>query len=351
MAFGDCVRLGLIGAGRLGHMHAENCVRRIDLCKLIAVADINPAAAESCASRFGIKKAIFEPQRLMEDPEIDAVLICTTNDVHAELVRQAAEVGKHVFCEEPIALSLPVFEETMATVEASRIVFQSGFARRFDSYVADIRERFREGQVGHARLLRLVSRDPGPPSMGYLRASGGILLDVSLHDLDAASYILGEQIVTLNATPGQVFDPQIAQIGDLDAIVLVAQCESGGLTIIDNTRRSVYGFDRRAELLGTKGLLSSGEGMGAELAALADGQGVHRPMPLQAFIERQMGALRREVRAFVDTIRSHGEAEVGAEASRRALRGALAAQRSLALRRPVDVDEVDAPLDDQEFSS
>ena len=230
------IKVGIIGAGRIGRLHAGNLVRRIPGAKVVAVADVVQEAAEQCAKELGIPKAYGDPGPIFADPSVDAVLICSSTDTHAQFIEQAAAAGKHIFCEKPIALDLDRIDRALAAVAQAGVVLQVGFNRRFDPNFSAARQAVAEGKVGKPHLLRITSRDPAPPPLEYIKVSGGIFLDMTIHDFDMARFLMGEEVVEVYATGAVLVDPKIGEAGDVDTAVVTMRFASGALGVIDNSR-------------------------------------------------------------------------------------------------------------------
>lgn len=242
------LNLGLFGAGRIGRIHADNLTRRIPEAHLSVVVDISREAAKRCAADFGIPSIGEDEARIMEDPSIDAVVICSSTPSHPELIREAAFAGKHIFCEKPLALDLQEIDDALEAVRDYEVKLQVGFNRRFDPSFHQAREAVATGRIGTPHLVRVTSRDPEPPPAEYVKASGGIFLDMTIHDFDISGYLAGDEIAELYATGSTLIDPAIGQAGDLDTAMVMLRFAGGALGAIDNSRRAVYGYDQRVEV-------------------------------------------------------------------------------------------------------
>ncbi len=339
------VRLGLIGAGRIGRLHADNIAHRLRGCRLVSVADVNEEAARQCARACGVADVHPAARQLFESPEVDAVLICSATDTHAQLIEAAAAAGKHVFCEKPIALDLHRIDRALAAVEEAGIKLQVGFNRRFDPLFSQLREQIGTGNIGTPHLLRITSRDPTPPPVGYLRKSGGLFLDMTIHDFDMALYQLSAHatdvgVSSVFAVGACRIDPAIAEVGDIDTAVTTLCFADGTIATIDNSRKSVYGYDQRVEVFGSGGLLWA-DNRTESAAGRADRDGLHTPRPLDFFVERYAESYLIELQAFVDCIRDDTEPPVTGVDSRTSVLLALAAGRSMQQGRQVAPEEVD----------
>ncbi|MEM3658720.1 MAG: inositol 2-dehydrogenase, partial [Candidatus Hadarchaeum sp.] len=265
------LNVALIGAGRIGNVHVENIVRHIPEAEVVAIADISQESAQNVARKFNIPRATRDYRVLLTDPGIDAVVVCTSTNTHAEIIQAAAAAKKHIFCEKPLALDLKEIEEALAAVEKSKVTLQVGFHRRFDPNFQQLKGAIERGEIGRPWLLKITSYDPAPPSLSYIRVSGGIFLDMTIHDFDMARYLLGE-VEEVYATGAALVDPEIGSAGDVDTAVVFLRFKTGALGVITNCRKAVYGHDQRIEVLGEKGGLFA-ENPKPNTACLADAQG------------------------------------------------------------------------------
>ena len=250
------LKVGLIGAGRIGRVHAENLVYRIPEAELIAVSDIFVDAAERLAAEFGVT-AHQDHRRILEDERVDAVLICSSTDTHAQFIEDAAKAGKQIFCEKPIALDLGKIDRALATVDQAGVKLQVGFNRRFDPSFRRVQEIVAAGEIGEPQILRITSRDPAPPPIEYVQVSGGIFLDMTIHDFDMARFLMGREVESVYAAGEVLIDPAIGQAGDVDTAVITLHFENGALGVIDNSRQALYGYDQRVEVFGSGGLVTA----------------------------------------------------------------------------------------------
>jgi len=279
------VTLGIIGAGRIGKLHAEHLVYRIPDARVAAISDILPEAAQQCAARLGIPHAYADHRAILDDETIDAVVICSSTNTHAQMIEEAAAAGKQIFCEKPIDFSLERIDRALAAVERAGVKLQIGFNRRFDANFARIHAAVANGQIGDPHILRITSRDPAPPPISYIEVSGGIFLDMTIHDFDMARFLIGSEVEEVYAAGAVSVDPAIGKAGDIDTAVITLKFANGCLGTIDNSRQAVYGYDQRVEVFGSRGMIYSGNNV-ANQATLSDAQGVHAALPLYFFVER-----------------------------------------------------------------
>jgi myo-inositol 2-dehydrogenase/D-chiro-inositol 1-dehydrogenase len=323
------VGIGVIGVGRIGRMHAELLARQVPGARLAAVHDADPAAAAGVAGR---RHAAVED--LLADPGVDAVAICSSTETHADLIVTAAQAGKAIFCEKPISLQLEAVDRALAAVADAGVPFQIGFNRRFDPAHQAVHEAVRRGEVGDPHLVRISSRDPVPPPMDYVRGSGGIFLDMTIHDFDMARYVTGSEVVEVFARGAVRIDPAFAEAGDVDTALVTLVHESGCLTAIDNSRRAVYGYDQRVEVFGSLGVATS-ENPLAHTAVVRTANGGSTGALPYFFLERYIPSYLREWEAFVAAVRDGTPPPVSGADARAPLVIGLAAWQSLNEGRPV----------------
>jgi len=333
------VNVGLIGAGRIGRLHAEHLAFRIPQANLLAVSDIILEAAQKCAAEFGIPKAIQDHREIMEDPNIEAVVICSSTDTHAQMIEEAAAAGKHIFCEKPIDFDLGRIDRALAAVEEAGVKLQVGFNRRFDPDFRRVRELVAAGKIGEPHILRITSRDPAPPPIEYVKVSGGIFLDMTIHDFDMARYLIGSEVEEIYAVGGVMVDPAIGEAGDIDTAVITLCFENGVIGTIDNSRRAVYGYDQRVEVFGSGGMVAVSNKT-PDSAVVSDAEGVHGPLPLYFFIERYVDSYIAEMEAFIECIQQDRMPPVTGIDGRIPVVMGYAARRSYEENRPVRLGEV-----------
>ena len=336
----DEMRVGLIGAGRIGRVHAQTLTRSLPGVTLLGVADVREPAAKSLAEELGVPWWGADYRRLLDDPRIGAVLICSSTDTHAGLIVEAAEAGKHIFCEKPIALDLAQTDRAIAAAGAAGVKLQIGFNRRFDAGFRRVHELVFAGAVGAVHLLHIISRDPEPPPLEYVRVSGGIFLDMTIHDFDMARFLVGSEIEEVMAVGAVLVNPGIGEANDVDTALVTLRFANGALGVIDNSRRAVYGYDQRVEVFGSRGSAQA-DNSTATSAALLDAGGRHTDKPLHFFLERYAAAYTAELQAFCQALKNDCEPLVAGCDGRAALLAGLAATRSLKEGRPVRLAEVD----------
>ena len=331
------VNIGVLGVGRIGRMHVRNLVTQVPEARVVAVADIIEEAAHQVAAANGVPDAYGDPRHVIERKDIDAVVICTSTDTHATLIEQAAEAGKHVFCEKPLDLDLERIDRVLAKVAAAGVKLQVGFQRRFDPSFRRARDLIAEGKIGEPHILRITSRDPAPPPIEYIKVSGGIFLDMTIHDFDMSRFLLGDEAEEIFAVGNVLVDPAIGEAGDIDTAIVTMRFRRGALATIDNSRRAVYGYDQRIEVFGSEGMVAVGNKT-PDLALYADDAGVHTAKPVYFFIERYTEAYIEEMRAFVRSIVDDTPPPVTGEDGRRPVVMGYAAWQSFREGRPVKIN-------------
>jgi myo-inositol 2-dehydrogenase/D-chiro-inositol 1-dehydrogenase len=294
------LNLALIGAGRIGRVHAGNIAARAD-CRLVLVSDAVEDAARRLAAETGA--AVAGTDAVFADPGIDAVLICASTDTHAGLIEAGARAGKPVFCEKPVDLDAARIRACLNVVRIAGIPLMIGFNRRFDPSFRDLKRRIEAGRIGDIELITIISKDPGPPPMDYIARSGGLFRDMMIHDFDMARFLLGEEIIEVHALGSALVDPAIGEAGDVDTAAVLLKTTSGKIAAITNSRRATYGYDQRIEVHGSKGALMAGNRTETTVTeAGAGGYGTDPALPF--FLERYAEAYRAELDAFLNAIRT-----------------------------------------------
>ncbi|SFQ44203.1 myo-inositol 2-dehydrogenase [Caldicoprobacter faecalis] len=338
----NCLKLkiGIIGAGRIGRLHAENIATNIREVEVKSIADIYMnESLEKWAYSIGINHVYKDHRKIIEDREIDAVLICSPTDTHSKFIIEAAQAGKHIFCEKPIDFDVKRIEEALNAVEKAKVKLQIGFNRRFDHNFKRIKEHIENGKIGDVHILRITSRDPAPPPIEYVRVSGGIFLDMTIHDFDMARYLTGSEVVEVYAIGETLIDPSIKQYDDVDTAIVTLKFENGAIGTIDNSRKAVYGYDQRVEVFGSKGCLIVGNDKPSTVEIYSE-DWVYSEKPKYFFLERYRESYIDEIRSFIDAILEDREPEVtGLDGLKPVLIG-LAAKKSLETGMPVKVERV-----------
>ncbi|MDE0071798.1 MAG: inositol 2-dehydrogenase [Caldilineaceae bacterium] len=333
------VRFGVIGAGRVGRLHTENLAHYIPEAEVLVVADVNATTARETAARFGVPEASVDAAEVFASDAIDAVAICSSTETHAPFIIEAARAGKHVFCEKPVALDLPSVDRALAAVDESGVKLQIGFNRRFDPNFRGVRDAVRGGEVGKPYLVQITSRDPAPPPPGYVESSGGLFLDMMIHDFDMARFLLDDEIEEVTARGAVRVDESIGEAGDIDTAVVTVRYSSGALGVITNSRQAVYGYDQKVEVLGSLGSVLC-ENETPDRVIRQTEAGVVHSKPLYFIFERYRQSYADELRSFAGSILNDSAVEVGGRDGRAPVVLALAAGVSLRERRTVAVSEI-----------
>ena len=333
--------VGIIGAGRIGRVHAESLAFRLPEVRTLAIADVNREAAQAVAARCGIPTVTESSASVFANSEIEAVLICSSTNTHADLIVQAAQAGKHIFCEKPIAHRLDQIDRALAAVEEAGVKLQIGFNRRFDANFARVRQAVVSGEIGTPRLMHIISRDPAPPPLSYIRVSGGMFMDMTIHDFDMARFLIGDEVEEVYTAGGVMVDPEIGGAGDLDTAVIVLRFRNGVIGTIDNCRQAAYGYDQRVEILGSEGKIAT-DNCYPNQAEVSTGKAVRKDLPLNFFMDRYTESFTSELRSFVAAVRENRPTAVTGIDGRIPVVIGLAARKSYDEHRPVRLEEVTA---------
>jgi myo-inositol 2-dehydrogenase/D-chiro-inositol 1-dehydrogenase len=328
------MRIALLGAGRIGLIHAAN-IHHHPRAKLHAVVDVNAATAKATAERYGAK-ASTDVDAVLADPEVQGVFICTSTDTHVELILKAARRKLPIFCEKPIDLDLAKVDACLEEVSRSGVPLVLGFNRRFDPNFRALREAVRRGEAGEVEIVKITSRDPAPPPVAYIRTSGGLFRDMMIHDLDMARVLLGEEPVEVFATGSCLVNPEIAEAGDIDTAMVILKTRRGALCHIDNSRRAAYGYDQRIEVFGSKGMLQAANPTPTTVTRYT-GEAVLSDKPYHFFLDRYPEAYRAELEHFLEVSTGGVAPLVTGRDGRAALVLADAALQSLKLGKPVPI--------------
>ena len=335
------MKFAVLGAGRIGKIHAETLALRLPDTEVTAIADVYEPATAETAARLHIPVSSSDTLAVIRRDDVDAVAICTSTDTHVQYIIEAANAGKHIFCEKPIDMELAHIDRALEAVEKAGVQLQIGFNRRFDPNFARVRRAIIEGEVGTPHLLHIISRDPGPPPISYVRVSGGMMIDMTIHDFDMARFLIGSEVEEIYAVAKVRVDPAIAEAGDVDTALAVLKFANGVIGTIDNSRKAVYGYDQRVEVFGSGGKIQSDNNY-PNSAFVSTAQAVYRDLPLNFFIDRYMDSYVIELRAFVDAVRNGTPVPVSGSDGRIPVVMAKAARRSIDLDRPVKLSEITA---------
>ena len=335
------LKIGIIGAGRIGKVHLESISYHVKNATVTAMADpFMNEETEKLIRSYGVSKVTKDYKDILNDKDIDAVLVCSSTDTHAAFSIEAINAGKHVFCEKPVDHSIEKIQAVAdALNEHPDIKFQVGFNRRFDHNFAAIRKAYDDGKIGEAHILKITSRDPEPPNPAYIKVSGGIFLDMTIHDFDMACFLTDSDVEELYVNSAVLVDPAIGEQGDVDTAIITMKMANGALAVIDNSRKAAYGYDQRAELFGSKGMVATSNDT-VSSAVISNADGVTGEKPLFFFLERYMGSFSEEMRQFTEAVINDTEVPVGIHAGLQSVKIGLAARKSVEEHRPVKISEI-----------
>ncbi|GAB1451875.1 inositol 2-dehydrogenase [Draconibacterium sp.] len=332
------IKIAVAGLGRIGKIHLKNLCRNFSGIEVVAVMDVFDES-KAIADEFNIPVFVKDFDELLATPGLDAVVICSPTDTHADYVVKAALAGKQIFCEKPLDLSLDRVKEVLEIVEKSGVKLMLGFNRRFDPEFKKIRQLVVNDAIGDVQIVKITSRDPGPPPVSYIKVSGGMFLDMTIHDFDMARYISGKQVKEVYAKGAVMVDPEIGKAGDIDTAIITLTFEDGTMAVIDNCRKAVYGYDQRLEVFGSKGMAQA-ENNFPNNHKLYTESGVSGDLPLHFFLERYDASYNQEVREFIDALVSGGKMPVDGNDGLQSIAIGLAAKKSVAEGRPVKISEI-----------
>mmetsp|Transcript_5152 Transcript_5152/g.7972 ORF Transcript_5152/g.7972 Transcript_5152/m.7972 type:complete len:416 (+) Transcript_5152:173-1420(+) len=336
---GRKLKVGLIGAGRIGQVHGETIMYRVPEAELAILADPFGDAAANLSKKIGVK-GIKDYKEILADKSIEAVLICSPSDTHATLIKEAALAGKHIFCEKPISLDLKIIDECLEAVEKSGVKFFLAFQRRFDPNFKRLHDAVVNGEVGDVIHVHTTSRDPNPPPIAYVKQSGGIFMDMAIHDFDMLRYLTLSDPVEVFAKASVRIDPAIGEAGDYDTAMTMVKFANGAVGTVDNCRKATYGYDQRAEVFGSKAAININNNTANNMSVWG-ADGIKGQKPLDFFMDRYIDAYQAEVKAFVDSVVNDTPVATTGLDGRMAALTALAAKKSVAENRPVAISEVD----------
>ncbi|WP_096437230.1 inositol 2-dehydrogenase [Alteribacter populi] len=327
------LNVGIIGAGRIGKLHAENLLSFQDV-HVKAISDLYIEPIKDWVRSKGIPKVSTNYREILNDEMIDAVLVCAPTIVHAEIIYEAIEAGKHIFCEKPITFDINETYKIHSVVEASNIKFQVGFNRRFDPHFSQVENGVRTGEVGNAHIIKITSRDPEAPPPEYIKSSGGLFMDMTIHDFDMARFLSGSDVEEVFATGTNLVDPVFKEFNDIDTAIITLKFANGAIGVIDNSREAIYGYDQRIEVFGSKGCLQADNDLTSTVKKLGK-NGTLQDNPKHFFLERYQKAYICELRAFFDSIKHDTKTLCTINDGLEAERMANAAKKSLEMGTPV----------------
>jgi myo-inositol 2-dehydrogenase / D-chiro-inositol 1-dehydrogenase len=331
---GKRLKVGVIGAGRIGKIHAMNIIKHLPDVEVKAIADINADSIKDWAISLGIQHVYDDYKKILADREVDAVIICSSTDTHSQITIEAAQAGKHIFCEKPIDYDIDRIHQALAAVEKAGIKFQVGFNRRFDHNFKKVRELIQNGSIGDIQIVKVISRDPAPPPAEYVKVSGGMFLDMTIHDFDMVRYLTGSEVVEVYTNAAVLVDKAIGEAGDVDTALISLKFKNGAIGMIDNCRQAVYGYDQRVEILGTKGGITVTNDTPTNVV-ISNDSAVIADKPKYFFLERYMESFEEEMKAFFHSISNDTDPVVsGIDGLKPVLIG-LAAKQSYEEGKPI----------------
>lgn len=335
------VKLGIIGIGRIGQVHIQSISTRVPSAEIKWVADpfMTEERAE-WAKKMGVVNTTKDYKEILADEEVDAVIICSSTDTHSPISVEAIKAGKHVFCEKPIDHDIAKIKEVIDTLEGTNLKYQVGFNRRFDHNFEAVQRAVKEGKIGEPHLVKITSRDPEPPSIDYVKVSGGMFLDMTIHDFDMVRFLTGSEAEEIYVQSANLVDPAIGEAGDVDTAVITLKMENGAIAVIDNSRKAAYGYDQRAEVFGSKGMVAISNDSNSS-AVISNSEGVTGEKPMFFFLERYMDAYGKEMVCFIDAIENNKETPLGVIDGLKPVIMGLAAKKSVEEHRPVKLSEIE----------
>lgn len=332
------IKIAVAGLGRIGKIHLKNLCRNFPEVEVIAVMDILDES-KAIADEFNVPNFVKDYDQLIAVPGVDVVVISSPTNTHADYVVKAAKAGKQIFCEKPLDLSLDRVKEALRVVEESGVKLMLGFNRRFDPEFKKIKQLVLNDAIGETQIVKITSRDPGPPPVSYIKVSGGLFLDMTIHDFDMARFIAGKQVKEVFAKGAVMVDPEIGKAGDIDTAVITLTFDDGTMAVIDNCRKAVYGYDQRLEVFGSKGMAQAENNFPNNHKLYTEG-GISGDLPLHFFLERYDASYNQEIREFIVALMSGGEMPVNGEDGLMSIAIGLAAKKSVSEGRPVKMEEI-----------
>jgi len=331
------ITIGLIGMGRIGNVHYQNLMR-IPNVTIKYVCDL--VATDEWQTKYkAAERVVTDYHEILNDSEVEAVLICVPTDLHPQITMEAAEAGKDIFCEKPVGFNDDDILKALNVVRRCGVKFEVGFNRRFDKNFKRIVDHRLNGDIGDEHILKITSRDPEPPSLDYIHHSGGIFMDMTIHDFDMARYITGAEVDQVYVMGNVLVDPKIGKAGDIDTAIISLSFRNGMMGVIDNSRQAVYGYDQRIELFGSEGMAHA-DNVTDSTTTFAGSKDISGDKPMFFFLQRYIDAYRDELISFLDAVRGNHEVECTFEDGIKAIRLAQAAKESLASGQPVTVEDI-----------
>lgn len=332
------IKLGILGLGRIGRIHLENLCTKIPGVEVVAA--MNPSAqGQDFARTRNVTLVTDDADAVINHPDVNAVLVCSPTDSHSEYVQKAARAGKAIFCEKPLDLSLEKVKQTLKVVKDANVPLMLAFNQRLDPSFHSVKEKITEGSIGKILTVHIISRDPEPPPVHYIRSSGGLFLDMTIHDFDMARHITGSEVTEVFAKGYNLIDPEIGKAGDIDTGIVLLTCENGATVIIENSRKATYGYDQRLEVFGTRGMVRA-ENPLKDTSLFYDETGGHMKRHYDSFMTRYVVSYLREMEVFIDALKNNKSMPITGEDGLKAMIIATAANRSVQEKRAVDIADM-----------
>lgn len=331
------LRTGVIGLGRIGQIHLSNLLYHTANAEVVIASDVSVAAHEF-AKKAGVATTT-SAEEVINHPDVEAIIICAPTPQHVPYTIAAAKAKKHIFCEKPLDVTIDAISAAEKAVTENNVKLMLGFNRRFDPNFAQVRSLVLNGSVGDPHIVRVTSRDPAPPPLEYVKVSGGLFLDMTIHDFDMARFITGSEVTEVYVKGDALIDPRIKQYNDIDTAVIVLTFKNGAIGVIDNSRKAVYGYDQRLEVFGSNGMAKA-ENNTPDNVIQYDSAGGKSALPLHFFLERYEKAYRSCIQTFVDCVLNDAPSPVDAHDGLMATVIGIAAGLSLQEGRPVKIEEV-----------
>lgn len=334
------VNVGIIGAGRIGKVHTKSISTKVNGAEVVAISDpyLNDDA-RTWGAEYGVEKFFTDYNDILNDPEVDAIVICSPTTTHAEISFAAIKAGKHILCEKPISQDLDEINTVREALKGTNLKYQVGFNRRFDHNFMAVKEVIKSGQIGDVHYVKITSRDPQAPPAEYVKSSGGMFMDMSVHDFDMAAFLTGSEVTEIYAVGANLVDPAIGEAGDIDTAIVTLKMANGTMVVIDNSRQAVYGYDQRCEVFGSKGAVET-KNDSLSTAVVSTVEGINSEKPLFFFLERYLDSYATEAQAFVDAINNDTAVPIDIEAGLQPILIAIAGNLSMKENRPVKISEV-----------
>ena len=331
-------RLAIIGPGSRGRF-LMGFLAKNPKVEIVALCDIYKPSIESALELVPNAKVYGDYREVLEDKSIDAILVATPLSSHCKIVLDAFDAGKHVFCEKPIDHDVAKIKEVIDALKDSNVKYQVGFNRRFDHNFEAVQKAVADGKIGDTHIIKITSRDPEPPCADYVKVSGGIFLDMTIHDFDMVRFLAGCNATEVYVEAAVLVDPAIGEAGDVDTAVITLKMENGAIAVIDNSRKAAYGYDQRAEVFGSKGMVAVSNDSTSS-AVISNADGVTGEKPLYFFLERYMAAYAKEIKCFIEAIENDTDTPLGVMDGLQPVLMGLAAKKSLEEHRPVKISEI-----------